>query len=150
MGFSTSICAAAVAAALSGTAAAYAGGPPSILTEVHRSVMAEAVYRADPPGQDIWRASTVGDCEDFALEMRQRLAAAGVPYEAMSVLVVWNRRHGTWHAVLLVRAAEAWVLDSLERQPRRWNGKGIEWQVGGQRRRLVAIDGRPVVATAWR
>lgn len=75
-----------------------------------------------------------GDCEDYALEKRRRLIAAGVPAEAMSMAVAVTRR-GERHAVLVV-AFEAGdvVLDNLTPWPTPWNEMSYTWiqrQVAG-------------------
>lgn len=138
-------------ASLAGPAAAATPDPPWLLAKVHRDVMAVARYVPDPPGQDIWRASTVGDCEDLALEMARRLGLLGIPARALRILVDWNGRYATWHASLLVELeGRRWRLDSLEGAPRPWDGRGIEWEVAAPGRRIVAINGRPVAAGSWR
>ena len=113
--------------------------------------MAVAHYVPDPPGRNVWRASTRGDCKDLALEMRRRLRAAGVPRRAMRILVTWKPDYRQWHAALLVRLeGDAWLLDSLRRSPVPWNGRGVEFQIGPHGRRVVAINGIAVKPTPWR
>lgn len=125
--------------------------PPALFMKVHRDVMAEARYLRDPPGENVWRATTNGDCKDLALEMRRRLELVGVPRGTMRVLVTWKPSYRQWHAALLVRTdGEAWVLDSLRSGPIRWDGKGVEFQVGPKGRRVVAINGSAVIPTPWR
>ena len=75
-----------------------------------------------------------GDCEDYALEKRRRLIAAGIPAEALSMAVVVTHR-GERHAVLIV-AFEAgdMVLDNLTPWPTPWaqlNYTWVERQVAG-------------------
>jgi predicted transglutaminase-like cysteine proteinase len=128
-----------------------AGTPPALLAKVQRDVMDVARYVPDPPGHSIWRASTEGDCKDLALEMARRLQAAGVSHRAMRILVTWKPSYRQWHAALLVRTdGGAWLLDSLLRTPVPWDGKGVEFQVGPQGRRVVAINGIAVTPTPWR
>ena len=128
-----------------------APSPPALLAKVHRDVMAVAHYVPDPPGHDVWRASTEGDCEDLALEMGRRLEATGVPHRAIRIVVTWNRRYRQWHASLLVRmGGSAWRLDSLKGSPVLWDGHGIEFEVAPQGHRVVAINGVAVKPTPWR
>ncbi|MFZ0266036.1 transglutaminase-like cysteine peptidase [Caulobacter sp.] len=68
-----------------------------------------------------------GDCEDYALEKRRRLIAAGVPAEAMSMAVAVTAR-GETHAVLLVRFESGdWVLDNLTPWATPWGDLNYRW-----------------------
>lgn len=68
-----------------------------------------------------------GDCEDYALEKRRRLLAAGVPAEAMSMAVAVTAR-GESHAVLLVRFESGdWVLDNLTPWATPWGDLNYRW-----------------------
>jgi predicted transglutaminase-like cysteine proteinase len=68
-----------------------------------------------------------GDCEDYALEKRRRLIAAGVPAEAMSMVVAVTAR-GETHAVLLVRFESGdWVLDNLTPWATPWGDLNYRW-----------------------
>jgi predicted transglutaminase-like cysteine proteinase len=68
-----------------------------------------------------------GDCEDYALEKRRRLIAAGVPAEAMSMAVAITAR-GEAHAVLLVRFESGdWVLDNLTPWATPWGDLNYRW-----------------------
>jgi predicted transglutaminase-like cysteine proteinase len=72
--------------------------------------------------RDKWVASYRGDCEDFALVLRERLAARGI--ESRLLLVV--TRTGAPHAVL---EAEGMILDNNSRVPRRLERTGYAvWQ----------------------
>lgn len=75
-----------------------------------------------------------GDCEDYALEKRRRLIAAGVPAEAMSMAVAVTAR-GETHAVLVVSFQSGdWVLDNLTPWATPWNELNYRWvqrQVAG-------------------
>lgn len=65
--------------------------------------------------------SGAGDCEDYALTKRLRLAARGVPVTAMAVrsVVLWN---GEGHAVLVVHTSEGdMVLDNRVRKVMGWD-----------------------------
>lgn len=68
-----------------------------------------------------------GDCEDYALEKRRRLIAAGVPAEAMSMAVAVTAR-GESHAVLVVSFESGdWVLDNLTPWATPWNELNYRW-----------------------
>jgi len=54
-----------------------------------------------------------GDCEDYALEKRRQLIAAGVPESALSLAVAFTAR-GESHAVLMISLKSGdWVLGNL-------------------------------------
>ena len=62
-----------------------------------------------------------GDCEDYALEKRRRLAAIGIPIGDLLVTVV-RQRNGDGHAVLTVRTSLGdFILDNLEGRVLRWS-----------------------------
>ncbi len=68
-----------------------------------------------------------GDCEDFALEKRRRLIAAGVPAEALSMAVAVTAR-GETHAVLVVSFESGdWVLDNLTPWATPWSALNYRW-----------------------
>lgn len=75
-----------------------------------------------------------GDCEDFALEKRRRLIAAGVPESALSMAVAVTAR-GETHAVLVVSFESGdWVLDNLTPWATPWEDLNYRWvqrQVAG-------------------
>jgi predicted transglutaminase-like cysteine proteinase len=69
-----------------------------------------------------------GDCEDYVLEKRRALIAAGLPREALSIAVV-NTVKGESHAVLLVEtAAGAYVLDNLTPWVLPWTKTAYQWR----------------------
>lgn len=69
-----------------------------------------------------------GDCEDYVLEKRRALLAAGLPRDAMSIAVVTTPK-GERHAVLLVEtAAGAYVLDNLSAYVLPWAKTGYRWR----------------------
>lgn len=71
---------------------------------------------------------TSGDCEDYALEKRHALIAAGVPAEALSIAVVQTVR-GDTHAVLLVATDHGeYVLDNLSAWVVPWTQAGYTWR----------------------
>jgi predicted transglutaminase-like cysteine proteinase len=77
----------------------------------------------------------VGDCEDYALEKRRALVAAGVPASALSLAVVTTPQ-GQDHAVLLVATDKGeYVLDNLSAWVLPWAKTPYRWrerQVAGQ------------------
>jgi predicted transglutaminase-like cysteine proteinase len=75
-----------------------------------------------------------GDCEDYALEKRRLLIAAGVPAQALNIALA-TTRWGESHAVLLLAAGGSeYVLDNLEPWILPWDQAPYRWrtrQVGG-------------------
>lgn len=68
-----------------------------------------------------------GDCEDFALEKRRQLIAAGVPESALSLAVAVTAR-GEGHAVLMVSTKSGdWVLDNLTPWATPWADLNYHW-----------------------
>ncbi len=68
-----------------------------------------------------------GDCEDFQIEKRKELVAAGIPARAMRVAMVINPE-GEGHAVLLVRTTEGdLVLDNRVDVVLPWYRTGYVW-----------------------
>lgn len=68
-----------------------------------------------------------GDCEDYALEKRLALIAAGVPDEAMFLAVGHSIATGR-HAVLVVRTDQGdYVLDNMTPYILPWNQTGYVW-----------------------
>ncbi|KRA65938.1 hypothetical protein ASD79_01245 [Caulobacter sp. Root655] len=78
-----------------------------------------------------------GDCEDYALEKRRRLIAAGVPEETLSMAVAVTAR-GESHAVLVISFESGdWVLDNLTPWATPWEELNYRWvqrQVAGSSR----------------
>ncbi len=65
-----------------------------------------------------------GDCEDFVLEKRKRLIAAGVPRQALLIAVVRDKK-GDGHAVLLVKTDKGdYVLDNQDADILAWGETG--------------------------
>ena len=65
-----------------------------------------------------------GDCEDFALEKKRRLVAAGLPPERLLLASVLDRRRDP-HAVLVLRTgAGDLVLDNLDDRVVGWRATG--------------------------
>jgi predicted transglutaminase-like cysteine proteinase len=68
-----------------------------------------------------------GDCEDYVLEKRRRLMAAGWPRQALLITVVRDKK-GDGHAVLLVRTDRGdFVLDNQEPLVRLWSETGYRF-----------------------
>jgi predicted transglutaminase-like cysteine proteinase len=68
-----------------------------------------------------------GDCEDYALEKRRRLIAAGVPTQALSMAVAVTAR-GESHAVLIVSMESGdVVLDNLTPWATPWQDLNYRW-----------------------
>jgi predicted transglutaminase-like cysteine proteinase len=65
-----------------------------------------------------------GDCEDYALEKRKRLIAAGWPRQSLLVTVVRDKK-GDGHAVLTVKTDRGdFVLDNQEARIKGWTDTG--------------------------
>ncbi|MFN3685275.1 transglutaminase-like cysteine peptidase [Salinarimonas sp.] len=84
--------------------------------QVNSAVNASMTWRADIDRDgvpDRWKVrASSGDCEDFALEKRRRLLAAGWPTSAL-LLALGRDGWGTSHAVLIVRTDRGdFVLDN--------------------------------------
>jgi len=68
-----------------------------------------------------------GDCEDYALEKRRRLIAAGVPESALSLAVAVTAR-GEGHAVLMISLKSGdVVLDNLTPWATPWEDLNYHW-----------------------
>jgi predicted transglutaminase-like cysteine proteinase len=68
-----------------------------------------------------------GDCEDYVLEKRRRLIAAGIPRQALLITVVRDRK-GDGHAVLMIRTDRGdFILDNQEPRVRLWTETGYRF-----------------------
>jgi len=68
-----------------------------------------------------------GDCEDYALEKRRQLIAAGVPESSLSIAVAVTAR-GEGHAVLMISLKSGdWVLDNLTPWATPWEDLNYRW-----------------------
>ncbi|TIS60109.1 MAG: transglutaminase [Mesorhizobium sp.] len=93
------------------------------LSFVNSSVNRLIAYRKDSAvyGKlDYWAKPSeildrrAGDCEDFAILKMTALLRAGIPAQAMSLVVLQDRRRGFFHAVLSVSTGSGtFILDSL-------------------------------------
>jgi predicted transglutaminase-like cysteine proteinase len=64
-----------------------------------------------------------GDCEDFALEKRERLVALGWPRASLTMAFAYHEVQFFPHAVLLAETTQGtWVLDNLYNEVRCWDG----------------------------
>lgn len=85
-----------------------------------------------------------GDCEDYVLEKRRLLHAAGVPLSDLLITVV-RKPDGEGHAVLTLRTDRGdFVLDNLTDQIKPWREIGytfLKRQASTHSGRWVAIDG---------
>ena len=69
----------------------------------------------------------VGDCEDYVLEKRRRLAAAGIPLAHLLITVV-RKPDGEGHAVLTLRTDKGdLILDNLRDDVRLWHDTGYRY-----------------------
>lgn len=102
-------------------------------TAVNRAIRSQSDVQAFG-GNDVWQTAangpvTAGDCEDFVVEKRRRLLAAGVPSAAMSIAIVTTPWRET-HAVLLVATTDGdYVLDNLTPWIVRWTDAGYRWNI---------------------
>ena len=90
--------------------------------------------------QEVWKANvSAGDCEDYALTKRNRLARAGFKRSNLRLAMV-RRGNGEAHTVLVVRTDKGdYVLDNLRGDVRLWNRSGYRF--------VKMQDGRN--ASAW-
>ena len=90
-----------------------------LLGAVNRAVNAEVKFISDPDNsglEELWSypEGGAGDCEDFALEKRRRLVAAGLPGAALTCAIAFHEMQFFAHAVLLAETTRGtWVLDNL-------------------------------------
>lgn len=78
--------------------------------------------------EELWSyPTTVGDCEDYALEKRRQLMKAGIPAGDL-LLTVARQPNGDGHAVLTVRTSRGdFILDNLEARVLAWNETGYTY-----------------------
>ncbi|HEY8618279.1 transglutaminase-like cysteine peptidase [Phenylobacterium sp.] len=128
------------------------------LNRVNASVNRAIVRRTDLEAygvDEIWNTPIelglkYGDCEDYVLEKRRALLAAGVPREALSIAVVTTAR-GESHAVLLVETQSgAYVLDNLSPWVMPWASTAYVWrerQVAGSSQHWAWAEPTPAAAS---
>lgn len=116
----------------------------STLTKINDKVNREILRRSDIQVYgviDRWATplaagGNLGDCEDYVLEKRRALIAAGLPESALSIAVA-NTSWGESHAVLLVATDQGdYVLDSLTPWILPWRKASLTW-------RERQVDGAP-------
>lgn len=111
---------------------------------VNRSVSPMNDY--DIYGKDeVWAyPSGAGDCEDYVLEKRRRLSAAGLSLANLLITVV-RKPDGEGHAILTVRTDKGdFVLDNLTDRVKPWDDTGywyLKRQATNHTGRWVTIDG---------
>lgn len=75
----------------------------------------------------VYPTNGVGDCEDYVLEKRRRLHAAGIPLSALLITVV-RKPDGEGHAVLTVRTTDGdLILDNLNDEVKLWSWTSYEF-----------------------
>lgn len=108
----------------------------SQLTRINDKVNRQIVRRADIQTYgviDRWatplaQGDQFGDCEDYVLEKRRALIAAGVPENALSIAVA-STTWGESHAVLLIATDQGdYVLDSLTPWILPWRKASLTWR----------------------
>jgi predicted transglutaminase-like cysteine proteinase len=101
--------------------------------------------------EDVWATPLeagrrYGDCEDYVLEKRRALVAAGIPWRALNIAQVITAA-GQPHAILLVATQQGeYVLDSLQPLVLPWRDARYRWfrrQVGGEPFTWVMVAERP-------
>lgn len=133
----------------------------ALVTRTNETVNRAIVQRTDAQAygvEEIWSTPLqagvkVGDCEDYVLEKRRALLAAGLPKEALSIAVVTTAK-GQSHAVLLVDTdAGEYVLDNLSPWVLPWTKTTYQWrerQVAGSAARWAFAAGPPLATSAPR
>lgn len=90
-----------------------------------------------------------GDCEDYVLEKRRALHAAGLSFSDLLITVV-KKPDGEGHAVLTLRTDEGdFILDNLNNSVRRWEETGYRFlkrQAADDTGRWVSIRGGQATA----
>lgn len=97
----------------------------SAMISINNAVNSAVTPRTDAEiwgKEEVWSYPTsVGDCEDYALEKRRRLMAMGVPAGDL-LMTVARQPNGDGHAVLTVRTSRGdFVLDNLETRVMAWS-----------------------------
>jgi predicted transglutaminase-like cysteine proteinase len=96
----------------------------AIVQEINQAVNARYIARTDKDvygKEEFWDyPTTYADCEDFALEKRKELVAAGFGYSDLLMTVV-RKSDGEGHAVLTLRTADGdFILDNLADEVLPW------------------------------
>lgn len=95
-----------------------------IARQINRAVNARYIARTDREvygREEVWAyPTTFADCEDFALEKRKELAAAGFSLSDLLITVV-RKPDGEGHAVLTLRTSDGdFILDNLDAEVMPW------------------------------
>jgi predicted transglutaminase-like cysteine proteinase len=92
-----------------------------------------------------------GDCEDYVLEKRRRLAEAGWPIQSLLITVV-REKNGNGHAVLTVKTDRGdLVLDNQEARVKAWTDTGyrfIKRQSEENQNKWVSLGGPETAVVA--
>ncbi|WP_377298494.1 transglutaminase-like cysteine peptidase [Rhizobium sp. SGZ-381] len=98
------------------------------LFNVNLQVNREITPQSDAPGQDEWTLNVSrGDCEDYVLTKRSRLAKLGWPVNKLRVAVAMTPNR-VGHAVLVVSAESGdLVLDNRTNEIRNWRDTDLVW-----------------------
>ncbi len=116
----------------------------SVNAKVNASI--EPMNDLDVYGKDeVWSYPRgFGDCEDYVLEKRRLLVAAGLPVSNLLITVV-RKPDGEGHAVLTVRTdAGDFILDNLSDEVKPWDRTGYRYlkrQASTNTGRWVSIRG---------
>ena len=109
-----------------------------LINQVHRDINGAIAFTNDDElhnAADVWSLPLTeptggqprGDCEDYMLEKRRALRAAGVPAAALSPAVV-VLPDGRWHAVLVVATDRGdYVLDNRHKKVLPWRELDYFW-----------------------
>jgi len=91
----------------------------ALLARINNEVNSEVTFIPDWENsglEEIWSfpVDCTGDCEDYALEKRQRLVEAGLPSASLTIAIAFHEVQLFPHAVLLAETTSGtFVLDNL-------------------------------------
>jgi predicted transglutaminase-like cysteine proteinase len=126
--------------------------------DINKAVNARYIARTDKESyrrEEVWAyPTTFADCEDFALEKRKELAAAGFALSDLLMTVV-RKPDGEGHAVLTLRTSDGdFILDNLDNDILPWYATSytfLKRQASFNTGRWVTIEnGRDVLVGALR
>lgn len=103
--------------------------PPQLMAAAQDVLNRKGIYVPEPNGQDKWKVSWIGDCEDQALAVMKWLHEKGVPLEAMRILYTPPTKKRLGHAILCIWDAERGpiCIDSLSKTPTFLKDKPGKW-----------------------
>jgi predicted transglutaminase-like cysteine proteinase len=99
----------------------------ALLTSVNAAVNADIELVADVDNLGVEESWDLppdcrGDCEDFALEKRERLRSVGIPSASLTMAIAFHEVKFFPHAILLVETTTGtWVLDNLQDEVLCWD-----------------------------